>query len=137
MGAIEVSIEFNEKALAKFQEALEKALKNASEVLVVECRKAADVYTPWKSKDLLNSIVYTETNGVRDGWGYNLEDDYAGYQWYGQRKDGTHVIKNHTLDFNSNARTRWTEHGAITYEDVIVNAVIASLKSQGLEVKRA
>ena len=34
---------------------------------------------------------------------------YAAYQWYGCWPDGSHVIKHHNTDINSNATTQWIE----------------------------
>lgn len=34
---------------------------------------------------------------------------YAAYQWYGCWPDGSHVIRHHNTDTNSNATTQWIE----------------------------
>ncbi len=34
---------------------------------------------------------------------------YAAYQWYGCWPDGSHVIRHHNTDINSNATTQWIE----------------------------
>ena len=39
---------------------------------------------------------------------------YAGYQWYGMRADGTHVVKNYTT---AGTGTMWAEKAAIQNAD--------------------
>ena len=34
---------------------------------------------------------------------------YAAYQWYGCWPDGSHVIRHHNTDINSDATTQWIE----------------------------
>lgn len=53
------------------------------------CYKAMDKYVP-KRDGNLRTIIDLQTNSV------TYESDYAEYQYYGIRKDGTHEVKNYT-----------------------------------------
>ena len=53
------------------------------------CYKAMDKYVP-KRDGNLRTIIDLQTNCV------TYESDYAEYQYYGIRKDGTHEVKNYT-----------------------------------------
>lgn len=50
-----------------------------------------DKYVPEKSRTLINTsrVDYNDCS-------IHYNQLYAGYQYYGQRKDGTHVIQKHT-----------------------------------------
>lgn len=53
------------------------------------CYKAMDKYVPMDNGDLRTNV------SVKPGV-ITYESVYAGYQYYGRRKDGTHVVKNYT-----------------------------------------
>ena len=57
--------------------------------LTATCVKAMDKYIPMDNGDLRSNISLE-----RDSVTY--ESPYAKYQYYGQREDGTHVVKNYT-----------------------------------------
>ena len=53
------------------------------------CYKAMDKYVPM-DKNLLRRIVYLDTNSI------TYMSNYASYQYFGFREDGTHEIKHWT-----------------------------------------
>lgn len=53
------------------------------------CYKHMDKYVPQDSGDL-RTIVDIKSDSI------TYESNYAEYQYYGMRKDGTHVVKNYT-----------------------------------------
>ena len=76
---------------------LEKIKKNlgiddngpALAFFVETCYKAMDKYVPMDNGDLRTN-VFLGTHSV------TYESPYASYQYYGQRKDGSHKVKNYT-----------------------------------------
>ena len=53
------------------------------------CYKHMDKYVP-KDEGILRTVVDIQPNSI------TYESIYAGYQYYGMRKDGTHVVQNYT-----------------------------------------
>lgn len=53
------------------------------------CYKAMDKYVPQRDGNL-RTIVSMTSNSI------TYESDYASYQYYGEREDGTHKVKNYT-----------------------------------------
>jgi len=53
------------------------------------CYKHMDKYVPQDNGDL-RTIVDIQPDSI------TYEQEYAGYQYYGMRKDGTHVVQNYT-----------------------------------------
>lgn len=53
------------------------------------CYKAMDKYVP-RRDDNLRTIVDIDQNSI------TYESDYASYQYYGQRQDGSHKVRNYT-----------------------------------------
>lgn len=53
------------------------------------CYKHMDKYVPQRDGNL-RTIV-----DIQPAW-ITYEQEYAGYQYYGQRKDGTHKVENYT-----------------------------------------
>ena len=53
------------------------------------CYKAMDKYVP-KRDGNLRTIVDIRTNSI------TYESPYASYQYYGQREDGSHKVRNYT-----------------------------------------
>lgn len=60
-------------------------------LLTETCYKAMDKYVP---KDIgnLRTIVDLNTNSI------TYESEYASYQFYGKRKDNTHVVRNYSTN---------------------------------------
>ena len=54
-----------------------------------ECYKAMDKYVPQDNGNL-RTIVDIQPDSI------TYEQEYAEYQYYGMRKDGTHVVQNYT-----------------------------------------
>ena len=57
--------------------------------LTATCAKAMDKYIPMDNGDLRTNISVEKDR-------ITYESPYASYQYYGQRKDGTHVVKKYT-----------------------------------------
>lgn len=53
------------------------------------CYKAMDKYVPMDNGDLRTNVDI-QTNSI------TYESDYAEYQYYGERQDGSHKVKNYT-----------------------------------------
>jgi len=75
-------------------ESIKKRLKiddngPAQAFLTETCYKHMDKYVP-RDNDDLRTNVDIKTNSV------TYESEYASYQYYGQRKDGSHKVKNYT-----------------------------------------
>lgn len=61
----------------------------AQAFLVESCYKHMDKYVPMRNGDLRN-VVELSKNSV------TYQSEYASYQYHGQRKDGSAVVKNYT-----------------------------------------
>lgn len=75
-------------------ESIKKRLKiddngPAQAFLTNTCYKHMDKYVPMDNGDLRTN-VYIDTNSI------TYESPYASYQYYGQREDGSHKVKNYT-----------------------------------------
>lgn len=55
-----------------------------------ECYKYMDKYVPYREGNLRKNVDLGDPTKIV----YNMK--YAEYQYYGQRKDGTHVVTNYT-----------------------------------------
>ena len=104
---------------------LEKKINNAQEVLTVECKVAADTFTPMDSGSLKNNFEYTtDEHGAKDGWTY--KEPYARRQWWGITDGGKPF--NYSILVNDKARSRWTEHAAEVFREHIIKVVKAALQ---------
>lgn len=61
----------------------------AQKFLTETCYKAMDKYVPRDNGDLRTNVVLKADS-------ITYQSVYAGYQYYGQRKDGSHVVKKYT-----------------------------------------
>jgi hypothetical protein len=74
------------------------------------CYKHMDKYVPMDNGDL-RTIVDIQPDSI------TYESPYAEYQYYGMRKDGTHVVKNYTTPGTG---TYWNERMvSAEIEDVV------------------
>lgn len=118
---LKMSVEIPQNLWAEAQ----RKIINAQTALTLECKKAADVYTPMQQGTLKNNYEYTQNAaGAIDGWTYRVP--YARRQWFGKSKDGSGFNFNKVE--NPNARSRWTEHAANIYREAITRAVKAALE---------
>ena len=70
--------------------------------LVNTCARRMDKYVPYDEGNLADYRI--------DGNKIIYEQDYAKYQYYGMRKDGSHVIKNRNRSKHPLATTYWDRH---------------------------
>ena len=78
-----------------------------------QCALHMDKYVPFDSGDLATTVVANSTvtgNVTVDTITY--EQEYAKYQYYGMRKDGSHKINeaNRKRDMHPIATTYWDQH---------------------------
>lgn len=88
-----------------WQAALESGADIASAALAEQMMGDSRDFIPDDGEHTLRDIgrIEKKENGSRDLVWSNV---YAGYQWYGMRVDGTHVVKNYTTSGTGSA---WVE----------------------------
>jgi hypothetical protein len=75
------------------------------------CALHMDKYVPFDEGILAGTVVKgnnTTTNVTTDEIIYDQE--YASYQYFGERKDGSHKTVNRSLDMHPLATSYWDEH---------------------------
>lgn len=87
-----VSISTN---LAKWQSVVENAADKAAAALAEQMMNDSKPLIPNDGEHNLQDIGRVENTGVGERT-LSWDSVYAGYQWYGQRKDGTHVVHDYT-----------------------------------------
>lgn len=94
-------------------------------VLTLECKKAADFYTPMQSGDLKNNFEYDKDikTGAFVGWVYKMV--YATRQWFGLTEAGQPF--NYSKDANPQAQSRWTEKAIVEKKKEIWDKIMAVL----------
>lgn len=85
------------------------------------CYKAMDRFVPQDNGDL--RTVVTLTNDT-----ITYEMPYAEYQYYGMRKDGTHIVKNYTT---SGTGTYWDKRMWTAKGQDVVKAVQSKINRGG------
>jgi len=85
------------------------------------CYKAIDKFVPMDNGDLRTNV------SIKPGT-ITYESVYAKYQYYGRRKDGTHVVKNYTTPGTG---TYWDKRMWSVEKDKIIKSVQKFIKHGG------
>ena len=77
------------------------------------CYKAMDKFVPMDNGDLRTEVTLTSNT-------ITYEMPYAEYQYYGMRKDGSHVVKNYTTPGTGTYwdKRMWTAEGQDVVKEV-------------------
>lgn len=80
----------------------------AHKFLTATIAKAMDKYVPFDTGTLAETVIVggQPTANVTENT-ITYTQKYAGYQYYGQRRDGTHVIRHNKTDKHSYAGPYW------------------------------
>lgn len=88
------------------------------------CALHMDKYVPFDEGILAGTVVengHVTNNVTVDEIIYDQE--YAEYQYYGERRDGSHKIVNRTLDYHPLATSYWDMHMETAEMDDVVKEV--------------
>ena len=97
---------------AKWKSIVEKAADNAVEGLADQMMNDSLPFIPDDGESLLRDAGRIEKTGK--GIRYLVWSlVYAGYQWFGVRKDGTHVVKNYTTPGTG---TKWVDRAKARFK---------------------
>lgn len=122
-----VKVTFNKAA---FQRKLDESKRIGAKAAAEQILQDTEQYVPKQEGTLKSSGLRNGPVEQPDG-SFTLEWDepYAAYQYYGCWPDGSHVIKNHTLDAGSGkATTQWVEEAKKTYGDDWLQAAKKAIK---------
>lgn len=75
------------------------------------CALHMDKYVPFDEGFLAGTVV--ENNQITDNVTEDeiiYDQEYASYQYFGERQDGSHVIVNRSLDMHDKATSYWDKH---------------------------
>lgn len=93
----------------------------AQAFLTETCYKHMDKYVPKDQKNLRDNVSITKKS-------ITYESDYASYQYYGKRKDGSHVVKNYTT---AGTGPRWDRRMISAEKNEVVKEVEDFIKRGG------
>lgn len=85
------------------------------------CYKKMNEFVPRKNQNL-RDVVYINVNSI------TYESPYASYQYFGQRKDGSHVIRRWTT---AGTGPKWDKKMKTVYMQEIVKEVGDYIKTHG------
>ena len=97
-----------------------------------QCALHMDKYVPFDSGDLATTVVANSkvTGNVSEDT-ITYEQEYAKYQYYGVRKDGSHKIVKRKRDMHPLATTYWDRHMVTAEMPQIVADVQKELERGG------